>query len=342
MPRAVHKQRAEIGWRSELQSILHKHNRDHLRKAKVVSHETVEDRAYIMHLSFEQLWTRHKMKVRPRNLGLRHVKTLLNAWASDGLSASTLQKRLSCLRGFANWICKPGMIPKTAELLPDHLACRTYVAQYDHSWSAHGVDAGEVIVRVQAWDPYVARQLLAILAFGLRKKEALCLRPRLADQGAFLSVSVGTKGGRDRSIPINQPVQREILDMLKASVGSLDAHLGRPGQTLKQSTNRFEYAMKRFGITKKTTGVTAHGLRHQVLLDVYERITGHKARVRGGQAPAGLDQLGRHIVAMWAGHERPPISGAYLGGRIDDRPRKNVSLKCRVCEANDWSGGAGG
>jgi len=325
MPRVDHQTRSEIGWRSELQSILRQHNRDHLRKSKVVSHETVEDRAYIAHLVFEQLWTRHKMKVRPRNLGLRHVKTLIDAWVADGLSAPTLQKRLSCLRGFSTWIDKPGMIPKTAELLPANLARRTYSAQFDHSWSAHGVDAGEVIAKVSDWDPYVGRQLLAILAFGLRKKEALCLRPRLADQGSYLAVSVGTKGGRDRSVPITEPVQREILDLLKASVGSLDAHLGRPGHSLKQATNRFEYAMRLFGMTKSAMGVTAHGLRHQVCAEVYERITGHPAPVRGGAAPAELDKLARQTVATIMGHDRPPISNAYLGGRIPSAKQSGSS-----------------
>ena len=48
-------------------------------------------------------------------------------------------------------------------------------------------------------------------AFGLRMREAALLKVHAADKGAYLAVNWGTKGGRDRVIPIETDYQRDVL-----------------------------------------------------------------------------------------------------------------------------------
>ena len=80
---------------------------------------------------------------------------------------------------------------------------------------------------------------------------------------------------------------------------------------------RFDYVMKKFGITKKQLGVTAHGLRHEVLIDQFERLTGQAAPVRGGiKLPTEIDKPARQEVAELAGHARKRASSAYLGQSV--------------------------
>jgi integrase len=48
-------------------------------------------------------------------------------------------------------------------------------------------------------------------AFGLRMKEAALLKPNMADKEHYLAVNWGTKGGRDRVVPIQNDYQRDVL-----------------------------------------------------------------------------------------------------------------------------------
>jgi hypothetical protein len=51
---------------------------------------------------------------------------------------------------------------------------------------------------------------------------------------------------------------------------------------LKQNMVRFGYVLRKLGITSKGPGITAHGLRHVVLIEEYIAITGQDPPLRGG------------------------------------------------------------
>lgn len=61
---------------------------------------------------------------------------------------------------------------------------------------ALGIDCVAKIEQVRLKDPRVALQLELQLHFGLRAREAMQLRPYLADKETFLSITHGPKGGR--------------------------------------------------------------------------------------------------------------------------------------------------
>ncbi|MBP8275577.1 MAG: hypothetical protein KAX55_01615, partial [Propionivibrio sp.] len=93
----------------------------------------------------------------------------------------------------------------------------------------------------------------------------------------------------------------------------------------------------RYGITKRDLGVTAHGLRHEHLNELYERVTGVPSPVRSGSVTHDLDRLTHDIararVSQEAGHSRLGISDAYIGARpADKRTREQKETDRRYRE----------
>ena len=90
-------------------------------------------------------------------------------------------------------------------------------------------------------------------------------------------------------------------------------------------------------ITKRDLGVTAHGLRHEHLNELYERVTGVPSPVRSGSVTHDLDRLTHDIararVSQEAGHSRLGISDAYIGARpADKRTREQKETDRRYRE----------
>lgn len=299
----------------KIQSIININVRAGLRKKKVISQQTILKRTTVIFSFFRELRSAGFHIKDPKNLSQKHISFMVRKWESASLAASTMQTRLSVMRGFCEWMGKPGMVrPLEFYLANKENAKRNYIANEDKSWCAKLSDVDGLIAKVAAADEIVGVQLRLMLEFGIRKKEAICFRPKLADQGAYIVVTEGTKGGRDRVLPVTTDAQRQLLDYCKSRCAGTTAHLGRPGKTLLQEMHRFEYIMAKFGITRKVLGVTSHGLRHQYLNDRYEEISGKPSPVRGGsEVNKELDEMARYRVSEEAGHSRINITSAYFG-----------------------------
>jgi len=327
------------GWKRELQSIIDRFNPLHARYPKGVSHKTQEDRAYFLFYAFRLLRIRPGKfkKLRPRNIGERHITYLVEYWVREGKAPGTLQAYLSILRTFCNWLDKPGMVKKAEAYVSDPaFVARCYTAAQDKAWTAHGILPEEKIAEVKAFDLRVGVQLLLQHHFALRVKEAIMLRPRLAevdghvmltsythtykDVQAYVALTAmaikrGTKGGRLRHVPIDTPGKRAALEEAKQLAEHEAAHLGSADKSLAQNLRRFYYVMERCGITQAQLGITAHGQRHQYAGDLYEKVSGTPAPVRAGdRVDRQIDRAGRLLVAQHLGHAREGITGAYLGG----------------------------
>lgn len=109
----------------------------------------------------------------------------------------------------------------------------------------------------------------------------MMLRPYLVDKGAYLDVSVGTKGGRPRAVPINTPEQKALLDEAKAFAATKDSSTSDPSRSLAQWKNHYYYVLRSCGITRKN-GLTAHGLRLTYAHNRYKELSGQDSPVRGG------------------------------------------------------------
>lgn len=318
---------------TELMELIRANGREAIRQNKIVSHETSDNRRDLLVLSMRELRGLGFTLESPHNLQQRHVRALAKSWEERGLSASTIANRISALRALSIWIGKKGMIQKAADFVSNpSVVHRSQASTEDKSWTATGIDIPALIGMIEQYDPRVGLQLRLMKAFGLRRKEAVMFRPLKADLGLGIRVRDGTKGGRERLIPIETPEQREILDFAKSKVKKVNEHIGHPDLNLEQAIRRFNYVLERFGVTKNGLGITSHGLRHQHLNDLYERITGAPAPVRSGSLTADIDQLTHDIararVSQEAGHNRLGITSAYIGART--RPKRTDEQKADI------------
>jgi site-specific recombinase XerC len=325
----------KILWKVELRKIIDANNRNHGLRDKTVSTETKQNRADILYQAFTELRGLGFKLDNPANFRERHFKALLNHWISKGLSPSTIQKRTSVLRVFCSWIGRTNMI-KGLEVYVDDVTIirRVQVAQMDKSWSYNNVSFEDKLKEIEAYDIRAGAQLRMIKAFGLRRREAVCFRPivamRLGEESQSITVEFGTKGGRPRSIPVDNDEKREALANACKLSKVTNGHIGWVDLTLKQAIMRFANIMHKFGITKKDSGVTVHGLRHEYINDQYEVITGQPSPVRGGQKKdvnPEKDFEARMRLTLDAGHSRLSITPSYFGSYNKSNTQENDSLK---------------
>lgn len=254
---------------------------------------------------------------------------MVQVWREDHLKPATIQTYLSFLRGLATWLGKNGFVRRPAHygLELDEYQ-RHEAAERDKSWSAQGVDIAALIDKVCTFDQHVGASLRLIQAFGLRRKESVMLRPNacivpFASTGLpesemqadrYVWIRQGAKNGRQRFVPLNTLQRVAAIEYAQSIVIGSDAHMGDPSNDLRRNLRRFDYVLAKFGITARLLGVTAHGLRHEALIEEFVTCSGQQPPVRGG-APLTpeAETAARRAVARLAGHERLRASSAYCG-----------------------------
>ncbi|WP_312904566.1 phage integrase N-terminal domain-containing protein [Stutzerimonas nitrititolerans] len=304
------------GWKASLASVLKQHNGIKATDGTIASHETQHKRTTVLYQAFTDLREKGYKLDDVRQLKGRHVVALTKHWLSKELSPSTLQNRLSTLRTFASWIGKDGMVEGTERYFPNHEASRTAINTKDKGWEANGVSATQKLDDLRALDERVALQVELQLRFGLRVKESIMLRPHLADKGTYLAVSIGTKGGRDRTVPIDTPERRELIDRAKTFAERRTASTSDPNKSLKQALGHYSRIVAKAGLTKSQLGVTSHGLRHAFANERYAHYSGSRSPVEGGNLSSRdweLDRFARLAVVEELGHSREDVSTHYLG-----------------------------
>jgi integrase-like protein len=337
-------------WKRKLQDQINEHNRQHGSKPKGVSHKTMHERACSLFRSFTLL-RRLGYQIDPSNLAGRHIQMLVDYWTGNARiadrcrqrgvamlelphSTTYIQLQLSFLRVYGDtWIGKPGMVHPLADYVDDPSRFkRSYTAEEDRSWEGNAVEFKSIVETVAAIDSRVAAQLALLLAFGLRRKEAVMFMPHSAvvpsesvpisqhasDRYAvFLRIKRGTKGGRLRFVAIRNDDQRKALDLALQFALHPSSHLGHPGLSLKQSLKRFDNVMQKAGISRKQLGVTAHGLRHQFAQEFHVELTDVQAPVRGGDVCADPETLKAALleIARQLGHNRAQIVNVYCGAQ---------------------------
>jgi len=250
------------------------------------------------------------------NLREKHIFGLVELMIKKGQKPSTIQNKLSVLRIYCSWIGKCGMVRSPEYYVTDAtLVKRVTATNTDKSWDNKNID--HLIESVSKKDPIVGLQLKLCNQFGLRRLEAIMLKPRISDEGAHLHVRAGTKGGRPRMVPIATDQQRSLLEEAKRLADPKSELICRPGKTLKQAINRFKYVLRYCCITRAGEGVTAHGLRHGYVHHRYKaRTGGGKLPIKGGwpgEVDPVVDKVAKLKVMEEVGHSRLSVTTAYGG-----------------------------
>lgn len=256
----------------------------------------------------------------------KHIRAVVRSWWEDRASPKTMQNQYSRLKIFCRWIGKSDIIngerKGVSYYIPEAPADAfkvTTVAEQSKSWSGRGLDAAVILSRAFENDHRHGVMLAMGLAFGLRKKEMLLLKPWKADKGTFLEIADSVaKNGRYRQVPIEQgdhgESQRKALNLAK-QMCSRTSSMCWPDLSLKQGENRYYYLMKKLGLTKSDLGVTGHGARAEYA-EITLLLQGIVPPTLGGHV-AQVDPLVRDSavikVANAMGHNDAHTSGAYYG-----------------------------
>jgi integrase len=150
---------------------------------------------------------------------------------------------------------------------------------------------------------------------GLRSKEASLIDARAALSEALsrgtITVSEGTKGGRDRVIPVTSERQIEALSRAAQAQGS-DRSMIPSSESWKTWREGDLRAARE--IVREHTGEGLHGLRASYACERYQALTGSPAPVAGGSGvDRALDREARAIIAEELGHGRIDVTSEYLG-----------------------------
>ena len=209
------------GWKNQLVHLLGTRGRVTARSRdgmpKPVSNATMEKREKRLFAALNELQRMGYKFKSLDSLQRRHIQALGTKWAKDGHAPSTIQNDLSMLRLLFQWIDKPEIMGESAEFVPSkQFVTRTTNAQYDHSWTAAGVDADRLIGLVSQYDRHVGIQLRLCHAFYLRRQEAVMFKPAVGQKGVVCPMSrvarpKASKVLRGRSAMIRMPPKPMVL-----------------------------------------------------------------------------------------------------------------------------------
>lgn len=309
--------------------VLLQENRDKAAlKDKKVSARTQDIRDTVIRGFFSDLFSLGFKIESIYNLKEKHLLAVFHLLEEKKQAPSTIQNKISVMRTFCGWIGKNGMVRDSTRYVKSAKSVtRSMVAKEDKSWEGKGIDILEVLPVIENEDRNVALYLELCWAFGLRMREAIMLRPAVSKEGSFVWLREGTKGDRARVIPIENEVQKKVLERAIVMADGKSGQLGVRGKTVKQKIRRFYTVMEKCGITLRDNDITAHGLRHQYMQQSFEKMLGIKAPVKGGDLSAvDLDEL--HLATQKlmerAGHTRVTIGSSYYGSRRIPRKKKSL------------------
>lgn len=235
----------------------------------------------------------------------KHIEALLNLWRQQELSTGTIKNRMAVIRWWANKVDKRNVVARSNEHygIPD----RRFVTNESKAQTL----AREQLEKVR--DEHVRMSLELQQAFGLRREEAMKIRPCIADQDDHLFLHGSwTKGGRERVVPIRTEQQREVLNR---------AHRLAGRGSLIPSNRNYVHQMRVYECNTRRAGLHhMHGLRHAYAQGRYEELTGWSCPAAGGPVAKDLtpeqheiDHDARLTISHELGHEREAVVGAYIG-----------------------------
>jgi len=275
------------------------------RHCREGSYATQAKRERMLTLMANQLHELGYRGMSARSLKPKHIEALLGQWREQELTIGTIKNRMASIRWWANKVDKRNVVARSNEHygIPD----RRFVTNESKAKTV----AGEQLEKVR--DEHVRMSLELQQAFGLRREEAMKIRPCIADQGDNLFLQCSwTKGGRERIVPIRTEQQREVLDRAHRLAGR--------GSLIPSNRNYVKQMRVYEGNTRRVGLHHMHGLRHAYAQNRYEELAGWACPAAGGPVARELtpeqrerDHQTRLIISRELGHHRAAVVGAYLG-----------------------------
>ena len=248
------------------------------------------------------------------NISGKHLTAYVLRMQEDGKSPSTIKTDLSAIRFFHDKISDAKYALPSNDELTVKLERRSF-GDVDRSWSEEEFNRmlGKALAE-NRYD-YILAFYLARYA-GLRLHECFRLDTATAEDALRKSaITVKGKGGKIRTIPINEPITIALREQL--------ARTERGHKLLVPDDMDTDYAMYRLQQfirdyrreiqdPDSDRPMTFHGLRHTYAAEVYTTL------IQQGKSP--LDA--KYEVSRLLGHERADVTNIYLtsvnGGNHDE------------------------
>ena len=275
------------------------------RRCREGSYATQNKRERMLTLMANQL---HELGYRgmvARSLKPKHIEALLGHWREQELTIGTIKNRMATIRWWANKVDKRNVVARSNEHygIPD----RRFVTNESKAKTV----TREQLEKIR--NEHVRMSLELQQVFGLRREEAMKIRPCIADQGYHLFLQGSwTKGGRERNVPIRTEQQREVLNRAHRLAGR--------GSLIPSNRNYVQQMRVYEGNTRRAGLHHMHGLRHAYAQVRYKELTGWLCAAASGPLAEELtpeqrerDRAIRLTISRELGHEREAVVGAYLG-----------------------------
>ena len=239
-----------------------------------------------------------------RGLKQKHIISAIQCWQQKKLAVATIKNRTATLRYLCAKINKANIVPSNKDL---NIGKRQYTPKYNRA--IFNPDFSKIS------NAHIRISLELQRVFGLRREEALKIKPHLADKNNTLELLPSwCKGGRGRFIPIRTEEQRYWLEQAKAMAGKFGNSLIPENKNYIQHRYVYDKQVARAGLRNM------HGLRHAYAQQRYQELTGWQAPLNNGTKVTGLtteerkrDYQARMILTEELGHSREQITVNYLG-----------------------------
>ncbi len=273
---------------------LHRHNRQGSFKTKERYYEAMKRFCAFIALRFKL----QKLS----NISGKHIIAYVEDMQERGLAAGTIKTDLAAIRFWHD------ALPVARHTLPSNeelnLEQRTF-GKVDRVWSHAEYNRMVALCWKLERDDYAAIFTLARYA-GLRIHE--CFRIGTATAADSLkagAITVKGKGGKIRTVPINESVKTVLRGMLGVTMRGRKLFVPEAVKThlaIKQLQHFIIEHRKQIQDQDSTRPLTFHGLRHFCAAEWFVTLK-----------EIGCDDVrARKQVSLWLGHERDDVTRIYL------------------------------
>ncbi len=275
-----------------------------LKSARMGSYETQDARKKILNLFANDLVKLGYGLRRIQGLQEKHITAVVKYWMKNNIQTATLKNRTSVLRFLCQCINKPSIIKSNQDI---GIGRRNYLPTKNKA--IYNPDFSKIT------NPYIYISLQLQRVFGLRREEAIKLKPHMTDKNNHIELlSSWCKGGRGRTIPIRTEEQRYWLEEAKKQAKKFGNSLIPENKKYINQRNVYDKQVQRAGLKN------LHGLRHAYAQNRYKELTDWNAPIAGGpklrqltHEQKQIDHQARIILSEELGHSRKYITSNYLG-----------------------------
>ena len=238
------------------------------------------------------------------NVSDKHLTEYILHLQETGKSASTIKTDLAAIRFFHDKISNPKYRLPANDELAVKLERRRF-GGVDRAWSHREFNRFVLLCQGLGREDYATIAALSYYA-GLRIHECFRLDTAAAEQALREdAVTVKGKGGKVRTVPINESIRIQLRKMLAVTERGHKLFVSddMPTDIAINRLQQFILAVRpQVQDEDSQRPMTYHGLRHSFAARTYQ------ALIKGGISP--LDASFR--VSRLLGHERPDVTNIYL------------------------------